>query len=459
MRSLVLASAILMLAAIEGCASPTGADLRPDLPDTLGENGAVIAEIEPLTPDMWYMSATISKQTTAPLARHFNVNLRGNYISAVLSPGDYILDGVSRSSDYASGSFNGVSVTLSDHSGIRLERHFTVRAGQITNLGELVLIKNPRVKNQVVIRTVDNTPDALRFLRKHFPKLLPSAASSALTLAPGVYARDAELRKLRVFIASSRARQLTHADYVTGPAGTVARITHDASGRPVRLHLIDAGVTAGITQSTGQAAHDRFAFETVDGRLFVVHGLQAVERPTPPQVDDLFVPAVHLAGDRTVIILGQDLDLFVSSDDGLTWRNDASAKVTRSEFSESGFAEDGAGYYVYETYPARLEYSRLGDPALQAVALPPGLKEIHRMVALQSELLIEPQMMVWSDKTPYPFYVRARSGGTWQTRHMPKGSCRLANIDDITGANLRAVCFKQSYLSADGGLTWSPSAS
>ena len=459
MRALVLASAVLILAAVEGCATPTGASLRPDLPDTLGEKGAVIAEIEPLTTDMWFMSATISKQTSAPLTRHFNVDLRGNYISTVLAPGDYVLEGVSRSSPYASGSFNGVNVTLTDYSGIRIGRHFTVRAGEITNLGELVLIKNPRVTNQVLIRTVDNTSDAMRFLRKHFPNLLPSGSSSALTLAPGVYARDADLHKLRVFIASSRARQLAGADYVTGPAGTVARISRDANGRPVRLHLIDAGVTAGITQATEQPLSDRFAFETVDGRLFVVHGLQAIERPTPPQVDDLFVPTVHLAGDRTVIILGSDLDLFVSSDDGLTWRNDASARVKRAEFSDSGFAEDKAGYYVYETYPARLEYSALGDPALQPVALPPGLKEIHRMVALQSELLIEPQTMVWSNKTPYPFYVRARSGSTWQTRHMPKGSCRLAGIEDASGSNLQAVCAKESYRSADGGLTWSSSAS
>jgi len=459
MRALVLASATVILAAVTGCATPTGASLRPDLPDTLGEKGAVIAEIEPLTPDMWYTSATISKQTGAPLKRHFDVDLRGNYISAVLAPGDYVLDGVSRSSPYASSSFNGVNVTLTDYAGIRIERHFTVLAGQVTNLGELVLIKNPAVKNMVLIRTVDNTADATRFLRKHFPNLLSSATSPTLTLAPGAYARDADLHKLRVFIASSRARQLTHADYVTGPAGTVARITRDASGRPVRLHLIDAGVTAGISQSTEQPGSDRFAFETVDGRLFVVHGLQAIERPTPPQVDDLFVPTVHLAGDRTVIILGSDLDLFVSSDDGLTWRNDASARVKRAEFSESGFAEDTAGYYVYETYPARLEYSPLGDPALQPVALPPELKEIHRMTALPSELLIEPQTMVWSNKTPYPFYVRTRSGGAWQTRHMPKGSCRLAGIEDAAGTNLRAVCAKESYRSTDGGLTWSSSAS
>lgn len=426
---------------------------RPDLPESLGGKGAVIVEVHGIGVWTYLMDVWINN--------HKQGDVRGSYFAATLSPGEYTLNKLSRESSGPSGGYGGVNVSLFNVKSFPVERHFTVRAGEITNLGELVLLLDPRTPDskQFVIRTVDNTADARVFLQSHYPKLLASVKPEALTLASGDYVQGTDLEKLRVYIASTQAKQLRASHYVTGPAGTFAAVDHDRTGTPTRVHLIDFGVTAGIVDAAEQVKRDRFAFQTSDGRLFVLNGGHAVQRPLPEGMELRAGSSdhqLHLAGDRNIVIVERGLNLSISADDGLTWKYASGGAESPGTYSTTGFGADDSGYFVFQSYPPRLLYSPLGEPNLQPVPLPPQMREVRRITALDGAVVLEGLTSLLGE-TPAPFFVRAHDGDDWQQRLMPDTPrCAPMQFLDQKGERLRTICGTAVYASADGGLHWEP---
>lgn len=426
---------------------------RPDLPESLGGKGAVIAEVHGIGIQTYYMDVSIN--------HHKKDFVRSSYFAATLSPGEYTLNELSRDAAGPSGGFGGVNVTFHKVTSFPVERHFTVRAGEITNLGELILLRDPRTPNseQFVVRTVDNNADARVFLQSHYPKLLASMKPEALTLAPGDYVQGTDLEKLRVYIASTQANQLRASHYVTGPAGTLAAVDHDRTGTPTRVHLIDSGVTAGIVDSAEQLKRDRFAFQTSDGRLFVLNGGHPAQRPLPEGMElraGLSDGQLHLAGDRNIVFVERGLNLSISADDGLTWKYASGGAASPGTYSTTGFGGDNSGYFVFQSYPPRLLHSPLGEPNLQPVPLPPQIREVRRITALDGAVVLEGLTSLLGE-TPAPFFVRAHEGDDWQQRLMPNTPrCAPMQFLDQKGERLRTVCGTAVYASADGGLHWEP---
>jgi hypothetical protein len=392
---------------------------------------------------------------------HKQGEVRGSYFAATLSPGEYTLNKISRET-FGLGTYTAaVQFQSFKVKSFPVERHFTVRAGEITNLGELILLLDPRTPDskQFVIRAVDNTADARLFLQSHYPKLLASMKPDALTSASGDYVQGTDLEKLRVYIASTQAKQLKASRYVTGPAGTLAAVDHDRTGTPTRVHLIDSGITAGIVDVAEQVKRDRLAFQTSDGRLFVLNGGRTVQRPLPEGMQlraGLSYDKLYLAGDRNIVIVERGLNLCISADDGLTWKYASGGAESPGAYSTTGFGGNDSGYFVFQSYPPRLLHSPLGEPNLQAVPLPPQMREVRRITALDGAVVLEGLTSLLGE-TPAPFFVRAHDSDDWQQRLMPNTPrCAPMQFLDQKGEQLRTVCGTAVYVSADGGLHWEP---
>jgi hypothetical protein len=98
----------------------------------------------------------------------------------------------------------------------------------------------------------------------------------------------------------------------------------------------------------------------------------------------------------------------------------------------------------------------LGEPNLQPVPLPPQIKEVRRITALDGAVVLEGLTSLLG-VTPAPFFVRAHDGDDWQQRLMPNTPrCAPMQFLDQKGERLRTVCGTAVYDSADGGLHWEP---
>lgn len=419
----------------------------PESATNIGNEGMVFAEIHIMAPD-----GDAANGMNVIVGEHSKGEIRNNSWGVALPAGDYAVEGLSRNSGATSGGFGGVNVTISSYDSYSVHRTFTVKPGEITNLGEIIIVPNPdpAKSREFKVFFVDNSSDASSLLKVMYPKLDLASMPSAMTLASGDYVRGDDLTKLRTLIAYVRAQSLPRRHYVVGPAGTLARIDRSKPDSP-RVRLIETGTTLGLAGSSEEMPHDRCAFVSSDRRMFVYRAGHIDMRSLPQGVPSQ--PDVWLAGDTNIVIGARGFTFFTSADDGMNWsRNDSVAD--KSDATTYNFTQDSAGYFIHYFYPARVVYSPVGTPNFNVVQLPPDTKEIRQLTLTQSGLVLEPMTMVWSAKTRVPFYVRDRDGGEWHSHLLPGGVCQPLQFRDATGKSLRTTCGQVIYESLDGGENW-----
>lgn len=449
-----------VLSLLAGCAS---APQRPQIPDSVENDGLVVAEVQGLGPFGVRNDADV--YIKGEDKRNNYARLYGNYLVRRLPPGQYTMEEIKQTSPVGPSAIGGGDIMLSK---LRLPTHidFTVRAGEVTNLGQLLIIpdeRNPQGK-RFAVRAVDNSADIRHFLQAYYPKL--NASIKKDTLAPGEYSQGQDLQRLRRYIAlkiggfkSSGVR------YVVGPAGTLARLERAGDGSIKNLRLLDSPITSGLRTQAEQQEYDRFGFISNDSRLFLINA---------GQVDAVSLPIDHpvslfLFRDRGVIITDNKFNLYTSNDNGRSWQHSSGAVLDTSEEAPppvnwfctncppkllGGIVEDGNGYYVYHKDPARLVYATYDSAEYQPITLPRDADNIHTLTARQSGLFLEKLISVLTPATAHPFFVRPRGSTEWETRYKPKAFCDRFEFLDDTGQRLRLDCSGDFYESSDGGVNW-----
>jgi hypothetical protein len=442
-----------VLSLLAGCAS---APQRPQLTDSIENDGLVVAEVQGL--------GRLARRNHGDVyikgedKRNNYVRLYDNYLVRRLPPGRYTMEEIQQTSPERG--TGGMIVKLPVHID------FTVRAGEVTNLGQLLLIpdeSDPQFR-RFAVRAVDNSADIRHFLQAYYPKL--NASISKDTLAPGKYSQGQDLQLLRRHIALKiGGYKSSGVRYVVGPAGTLARLERAPDGRIKNLRLLDSPITSGLRTQAEQQEYDRFGFISNDSRLFLINAgqVEAVTLPIDHPV------SLFLFRDRGVIITDNKFNLYTSNDNGRVWQHSSGAFLDTSDEVPppvnwictdcspnllGGIAEDGNGYYVYHKDPARLVYATYDSAEYQPITLPRDADNIVTLTARQSGLFLEKRISVLTPATAHPFFVRPRGSTEWETRYKPKTFCdRLEFLDD-TGQRLRLDCSGDFYESSDGGVNW-----
>jgi hypothetical protein len=442
--------AVLSCVVMSGCITPlnVGPVARNATALSSGK-GMVFAEV--------HIVGQFTDGMMAMYGGHNKGSISDDTYSAELPPGEYTLDSFTRPSGGYSGGFGGVTVTTTEYTSWPVRRTFTIRAGQITNLGEIVVVPqtigSPSGEFNYVF--IDNSADAAALFRARFPLLAGSMQPGAMQLAPGNYLSVDQLQRLRTYIASQLAHRAPHLRYIAGPAGTLAVVEHDKRRNAAVLKLLDAGTVSGLTAGGEDRAHDRFSYSTTDGRVFVMRGGRPQLRSRPQGVD--FHYPVYLAGDHLAVLATSSFEIYTSSDDASSWTRVVDRKEKADQpwyHGDFGFVHDDTTMLVFERSPARVMAATVAGGRFENFPIPAEVKDIREITLLESGIYLQPRVFAWTEKTPNPFYVRARSGGEWQVRHLPLGTCGPISFQDESGTKLRTACGQASYASADGGEHW-----
>lgn len=437
---------VLSCVVMGGCITPSNVGPVSGSASTLSSGkGMVFAEV--------HILGQFTDGMMATYGGHNKGAISDDTYSAELPPGQYTLDSFTRSSGGYGGAFNGVTVTTTEYTSWPVQRTFTIRAGEITNLGEIVVVPHavgsPSGEFNYVF--VDNSADAAALFQARFPLLAASLHPDAMRLAPGNYLSPDQLQRFRAYIATQISHRAWQRRYIAGPAGTLAIVEHDKH----RIRLLDAGTTSGLTGGGEDLAHDRFSYRTTDGRVFVVRGGHPQLRSAPQGVD--FHYPVYLAGDKLAVLATSSFDIYTSTDDASTWTRVVTRKDRADEpwyHGEFGFVHDDTTMLVFERSPARVMFS-LDGQRFQDLQIPAEVKDIREITLLDSGIYLQPRVFAWTRKTPNPFYVRARSGGDWQVRHLPLATCGPIAFLDQNGTKMSTACGQVTYTTADGGEHWS----
>lgn len=179
---------------------------------------------------------------------------------------------------------------------------------------------------------MDNGADMRRFLRRTYPTLAASANLDVMTLAPGGHVPAEKLDQLRralvaqgahtwpnlEWLARERLARQDHGPmWMAGPAGILAEMRRQQDGRLGLARLLPVDTLSDVVSGWWDAATARYAFTTADRRLFMVQGGQVTERALPTEIRR---PRVYLPGERTVVLLDDQFEIWTSLDDGASWR-------------------------------------------------------------------------------------------------------------------------------------------
>jgi len=441
----VLVLSIIMFA---GCS--VAPKYRPELPEEIGGKGIVVGEVVGINRlSGWSTNSgniVIGKKT-------YTNGLVKGLIAVPFDKGEYSLDALNYVT-YGGSTTNGnVTYTTKYSTTMPLNRKFTIWPGEVTNIGLILLYPDPEDKeNKRFFRFfIDNRDDMKRFLKTFYPALSASMKVDAMTLSAGEYLKDPKLLQalrrdiaLKEFVASRAA-----ADYVAGNVGTVAKVKRGKDGKISDVQVLDVETLSNIVSKSSDHNSDRLVFMTANNRLFLVTGGAVKEKRPPAALRD---GNLYALGSKDIVIVDDLLEIYVSNDNGETWKSSEGFVV--KEPVKRKFVTGERSYYVYSTYPPVLIAGAYGKTELAKLVLPEKLGNIQTVTEKKAGLFVETHITAWTKNTPFPFYVKKDAASPWETRAMPMISCYGIRFLDDAGNNLETLCLKETFQSSDGGRRW-----
>ncbi len=342
---------------------------------------------------------------------------------------------------------------------LKIKRKFTVRSGEVTDLGLIILYGDPRDKEHKTITGffLDNRDDMKHFLKDSYPSLARKINVDAMTLAPGELMPGLRLSLLRKELATwAIKRSGSTVPYVADRAGTLAEVQTGPDGKPTGFKLIDIPTLASIKSVSPWFVKDRMAFLTNNNRLFLVENGKAIEKRAPP---GLRTGSVFVFGASDMVILDDHFELYTSSDNGDHWQTNTSIRT--ADVVKPKLAVGKNGYYLYEGKTPKLLFSTFGKTEFTPVELPDEIREVGLIQERPVGIFAEQATSFFKEAEKRPFFFRIAGGTAWEKRFMPDRNCQYMRFledesvfTDCSDAAVGTGGDKVQYVSTDNGMNW-----
>lgn len=447
-------------AVLTGCAAPI-----VFIPEQIGERGLLIGQVAAdAMPDALDGSPVVDDRTLI-------AGMRRGYIVVALEPGEHYLSKLSRtvSSSSVSTAVGTYYYTVDQHYPI--DQKFTIEAGKATNIGLLVM--QPRSKADFAMQSslfavsqLDNSREMATFLRETHPTLYDSLKSKNFVLAPGKYLDAKQTRQMRHEIAARNLRDSewlrAHpgaGHYVSGAAGTVAKVTRNAAGAPTTLKVIDTGTLADLNRCWFTGAHVGCLISTSE---YLLIRDETVSRHAVPA--GVTANSMMVFGDQGIVIVDDAMKIYTSLDDGRRWAVYDGARrqpLARDTYRPDpkhrfGFHAGRDGFYVFArgmgSNDTTMVYADYRTATYRSLGLPKSAEEIQTVLETDAGVFIGP---VSTDFAKAKLHFLPAGKEAWETREIPQAGCRDIAIADRSGRNLQVLCRGDNvWKSENTGANW-----
>lgn len=381
--------------------------------------------------------------------------VRDNYMVLPLKPGEYTLEAlhVYRSTEDRAPTY------------YPLRFKFRIVSNQATNLGTIAFLPVRGAQpseGRYLKLLVDNTDEMTAYLRKQYPALAASLRPTAPVLASDVKFVDSSLLEaMRRDIAREAWLWLEEpntAHYVGGEIGTIAKLLRDTRGKVAAIDVMENKTTSAMRSCSG---HDeRFVCSSAEPALYFVKDGKIAKRALPAPAQHVWV---HAYPPRGLVLVDQNMTVYLSSDDGDTWKKYVWHKRPEplSYLAHISFANGRNGYYIYSTFTAdplvpEVIYSEYAREGFTKVDIP-KLKGWQRLLETPQGLLVGPQNTDKADGTA-KLYFRPAGRSEWQPRPLPGKRCFFLRHEKENSDKLLIQCDGKPFSSVDAGGAWTENA-
>lgn len=453
------------VAVFEGC-TPT----MFSLPDDLGKKGMVVAYVR--SDDLTDIANAYPIVDRELYIGTFN----NGYVTVPLPAGQHTWQSLNQST-------GGYNVYVPNIETIHVDNRkdypvgisFKVEPGKITNLGLIRInheahVPGTEYTGTLKIQRIDNTPDMTNILSEAKPTLYNNLKDKSLIVAPGAYLDARALQDLHYetalnLMTSSWRERNRSAQYVMGPYGTLARIQTDPKGK-VKLLLIDTQTTRDLSACTSFGT--RAACMTSATKYFLVQGDKIAFGSVP---DGVLANSIHAVDAANFVLIDQSMNLYVSDNEGKTWQKKTDTppkKVFVQDLYHMdilngvGLARGVEGHYLYTPgqpkLGTRVLFSKNGSGVYSPVVMPDGTQNILEVAESSAGLYVSTTGGLW-DYRSGKMLLRPTGTANWRTGNLGSVRCTRMTLGELDALNVKIDCDGTSWVSKDGGSTWtSPSA-
>ena len=378
----------------------------------------------------------------------FKHAISGAYIRVPLKPGRHILEEISNVSSRTTGSL--VTTTTTRY---RINAKFTIKAGEVTNLGKVVLYFPDRTGKKYKTILVNNVEDMQAFLRTEHPSAYNALRNKKFRKADTTYARKKQIETLRTVMLARNVRSASQGQYLAGDLGALARVVRNKEGKIIQINFIETGTY----QSIGPCfnGNGRFACvvpHPIKGKLLHVSGkkgLYARKLPTSDKNINLI-----LVGKNDIVLVNDRMEVYTSMNSGKSWSaytssrlKDPLAYTSRPEFS---FGRQG--YYIYSKgQDATIQYRQYGARSYEVIEPPKRGDYLNGLTETDKGLYAGPEFTMISDAQ---MFFRASGQNKWVKYEIPTSSCGRFEIIDRAKDRIAAKCSNKYLVTDDHGKTW-----
>ena len=382
-----------------------------------------------------YGSARISGET-------YSNAIKNGYIAVPLLPGNYEFENIS----------NRIANTINT---LPIKGKFTIKAGEVTNLGEVFLMFKAKDSKSYRMIYLDNNGDMQSFLRTEYKDVYQSLHKKKLNNAEVKYVTDKLLGLVRKIAISQEPVYKGNRLYVTGPLGSIGKKVFDKKGKVKDVKWVDTGTLLNINNCSISKISlvCIVPHKTKGDQVFYAKGrIQKFYKKPKGFKSGRFVNL----NNQEIYWVNDDMSFFHSKDKAKNWTSNTKFKVigegTSSLYSKPGVFMSRKGVYIYSgKKDSTILYSGYGSEKYQTIKPPVSGEIVRGLIETAKGLYSSGEHTAFTDGE---MYYKANGTNDWKKRRLPAAGCGYVKLTNFDKDKIEVRCNGGVYASSDEGKTF-----
>lgn len=372
--------------------------------------------------------------------------IRDRYLRLPLKPGTYQFEKIVEKSSYRSG-----NITTNNTLTLPVKFKFTIQAGRVTNVGEMVFHFPSANSKKYISLYIDNTDEMKEFIKKSHPDVYATLRSKKFIKANVKYLNKKQIKAIRTLML--RTARISPAGYVEGNLGSFAKVIRDNKGKPKNIKFYNTGTFKKIGPcAKNKSRHICVVPHAKKGQILFNATRNKVDTNKLPT--NKAIALIQFVGDKDIIIATNQMEVYTSTNKGKNWTSHLQSKSEKplKQKHHPRILFDSKGYYVYSRgEDAEILYRKYSSKATYKIIKPPEDEDLNIIYSTDKGLYTDPEYTVFGDGA---IYFQAKGQKEWQERIIPSSSCYNLKVLNRKSDKVAAKCSSTYWITENQGKSW-----
>ena len=381
--------------------------------------------------DINYGSARISGEG-------YSRAIKDGYVAIPLLPGNYEFESVS----------NRVGNIINT---LPIKGSFTIKAGEVTNLGEVFLLFDSVGSMKYRMLYLDNNDDMQAFLRSDYKEVYKTLHKKKLNKADVKYITKDKLSLVRKVALSQEPRYKSNRLYVTGALGSIGKKVFKGS-KVTDVKWVETDTLSNINECgiSKISLVCLVPHKTKGDRVFYAKARIQNFYKKPKGFKNGFFANVN---NQDIYWVNDDMSFFRSTDRAKSWVGNNEFRISNlgasSVYTKPGIFLSRKGLYFYSNKKdSTIVYSEYGSGKYKKIKPPVSGEKVRGLIETTKGLYSASERTTFSNGS---LYYKAQGSDDWVKRELPDSSCGYVQLSDYDKDKVKVRCGGKDYTSSDEG--------